>query len=101
MKFLAKLVTAASPLAVSVLLSGCVNGPFYPWERCSPDAPYMIGCYYADPCTSYHPNSFYRCHNNRCTTFSPYAPNTCDPVPYYTGCKYTSCCQQQIYTNYF
>lgn len=88
------------PLAAATLLSGCVNGPLYPWEKCNPNGPYLIGCYYTSPCTSYHPNAFYRCNNGRCVTYSPYAPNRCDPVPYYTGCKYTACCQGN-YTNYF
>lgn len=98
-------------LSVGVLLAGCVNGPFYPWAKCSSPPPLvgcgarppcapppLIGCY-GSPCTSYHPSYFYRCHNNRCVTFSPYAPNHCDPVPYYTGCKYTLCCP--TYTSYF
>ncbi len=51
-------------------------------------------------CTAYHPNQFYRCHNNRCVTYSPYAPNRCDPVPYYTGCKYTGC-HEHNYSYYF
>lgn len=79
-------------LGVITLLSGCVNGPLYPWGSCAPGVP-LIGCYAASPCTAYHPNYFYRCHNNKCVTYSPYAPNHCDPVPYYTGCKYTACCQ--------
>lgn len=99
--FLPKIKYVLLPLAVSVL-SGCVYGPLYPWAACPANGPPLIGCYYTGPgpCTAYHPNSFYRCRNNRCTTYSPYAPNKCDPVPYYTGCKYTACCQQ-AYTSYF
>jgi hypothetical protein len=81
------------------LLSGCYYGPIYPWAACSPNGPPLLGCYYTSPCTAYHPNYFYRCHNHKCVTYSPYAPNKCDPVPFYTSCKYTACCQN--YTPYF
>lgn len=105
--------------AAALLLAGCVNGPLYPWTTCPPNGPYYIGCAVPAPgpgpcpvpgpggcpgfcnqqCTAYHPNYYYRCHNNKCVTYSPYAPNRCDPVPYYTGCKYASCCQGN-YTPY-
>ena len=91
---------AALAFASATLLSGCVYGPLYPWANCGCGGPPLIGCYYGSPCTSYHPNYFYRCHNHKCVTYSPYAPNRCDPVPYYTGCKYTGCFPQN-YTTYF
>lgn len=101
-------------ILVSVLLTGCVYGPLYPWAPCPPNGPFLLGCYPAgyypanpctlgcnpNPCTSYHPNYYYRCHNNKCTNYSPYAPNTCDPFPYYTNCKY-AICNPQVYTTYF
>ncbi|MBS0351459.1 MAG: hypothetical protein JSR33_09810 [Proteobacteria bacterium] len=73
-----------------VLLSGCVYGPIYPWSPCAASGPCQPGGF-PIPCTQYHPNRFYRCHNSHCVTYSPYAPNRCDPYPYYTPCKYTSC----------
>lgn len=88
-------------LSATLLLAGCVQGPLYPWQKCSPYGPHMLGCYYGSPCTAYHPDYFYRCHNNRCVTFSPYAPNRCDPTPYYTGCKYTLCPCAQNFSTYF
>lgn len=99
-----------------ILLSGCMAGPPpcpVPVSTCPvPTCPVPVPAYtgglpipimgfnYAPPCTAYHPNSFYRCNNSRCVTYSPYAPNKCDPVPYYTQCKHTSCCQGN-YTQYF
>lgn len=80
-------------LAAVVFLSGCYYGPVYPWKLCPANGPYLVGCYPVAPCTTYHPNFYYRCFNNHCGFYSPYAPNKCDPFPYYTNCRYTACCQ--------
>ncbi len=94
MKFLSRIMYPLTILA-SVLLSGCVYGPLYPWAPCPVNGPSLAGCY-PGPCAIYHPNYFYRCHNKKCTTYSPFAPNTCDPFPYYTSCKYASCCPEAL-----
>lgn len=114
-----KIASGLSALYVSLTLSGCVAGPVYAYH-CGGPVPVVYpsyGCvpgpcgpacgvvpaygwaqpelitlnYRSSCCTEYHPNYFYRCANNRCTTYSPQAPNHCDPHPYYTQCRYTSC----------
>jgi hypothetical protein len=133
MSFFPKMKIVFFPILL--LLSGCVDGPFYPWSGCNPIGPgpgpcpvpggpcgpgpvvppppgpcplngpcrpcgpVLIGCYCSGPCTVYHPNYFYRCHNNHCVHYSPYAPNRCDPWPYYHDCKYASC--GPLYSPYY
>ncbi len=89
-----KLTAGISAFYFILSLSGCVAGPVYAYNcDCNP-----CGCvtlitlnYRSNCCTQYRPNYYYRCTNQRCTTYSPQAPNHCDAHPYYTGCKYTSC----------
>lgn len=95
-----RIKTTLLVLAATLFLSGCEYGPIYPWVECSSNAPYRPGCYYTGGCTAYHPNYFYRCQNHHCATYSPHAPNKCDPYPFYTGCKYATCCQSSYYTTY-
>jgi len=90
--------TALLALACTIL-AGCVNGPLYPTTLCDPHKPYLIGCYY-NGCTEYRPNYFYRCKDSKCKTYSPYAPNQCDPHPYYTQCKKTCCPPPTAWSSY-